>query len=119
MNLDTLVKVYYALIYPFSAYGLISWGNSYSSTTQPLFVLQKRAIRVITFYKFHEHSSPIFKHLNIVKLPDLVFLNIAVLCINFTIDAYHQFLILSLLKSIKGISIIQEVLRICSVIYLK
>ena len=33
---------------------------------------------MITFFKYHEHSSPIFKHLNIVKLPDLVILNIAV-----------------------------------------
>ena len=33
---------------------------------------------MITFSKYHEHSSPIFKHLNIVKLSDLVFLNIAV-----------------------------------------
>ena len=32
----------------------------------------------MTFSKFHEHSSPIFKRLNIVKLPDRVFLNIAV-----------------------------------------
>jgi len=78
VNSDILVKVYYALIYPFLTYGLISWGNNYSSTTQPLSILQKRAMRVMTFSKFYEHSSPIFKHLNIVKLPDLVFLNIAV-----------------------------------------
>ena len=78
VNSDILVKLYYALIYPFLTYGLISWGNTYSSTTQPLFILQKRAMRVMTFSKFHEHSSPIFKRLNIVKLPDLVFLNIAV-----------------------------------------
>lgn len=32
----------------------------------------------MTFSKFHEHSSPIFKRFNIVKLPDLVFLNAAV-----------------------------------------
>ena len=37
----------------------------------------------MTFSKFHEHSSPIFKHLNIVKLPDLVFLNIAVFMYKF------------------------------------
>ena len=78
VNLDILVKLYYALRYPFLIYGLISWGNTYSSTTQPLVILQKRAMRMITFSKYHEHSSPIFKHLNIVKLPDLVFLNIAV-----------------------------------------
>lgn len=78
VNLDILVKLYYALMYPFLTYGLISWGNTYSSTAQPLFILQKKAMRVITFSKFHEHSSPIFKHLDIVKLPDLVFLSIAV-----------------------------------------
>ena len=35
-------------------------------------------MRVMTFSKFHEHYSPIFKHLHIVKRSDLVFLNIAV-----------------------------------------
>ena len=78
VNSDILVKL--CLIYLFLTYDLIPWGNTYSSTTQPLFILQKRAMRVMTFSKFHEHSCPIFKHLNIVKLcmPDLVFLNIAV-----------------------------------------
>ena len=79
MNLEILVKLYYALVYPFLTYGLISCGITYkSSSNQPLFILQKRAMRVMTFSIFHEHSSPIFKHLNIVKLRDLVFLNIAV-----------------------------------------
>ena len=83
VNSDILVKLYYALIYPFLTYGLISWSNTSSSTTQPLFVSQKRAIRVLTFSKFREHSSPIFKCLDIVKLADLVFLNIAVFMYNF------------------------------------
>jgi len=38
---------------------------------------------MITFHYFHEHFSPIFKRLNIVKVPDLVFLNIAVLMYKF------------------------------------
>ena len=37
----------------------------------------------MTFSKFHEHSSPIFKRLNIVKLTDRVFLNIAVFMYKF------------------------------------
>ena len=42
-------------------------------------------MRGMTFSKFHEHSCPIFRHLNIVKLriPDLVFLNIAVFMYKF------------------------------------
>ena len=68
VNLDILVNLYYALVYPFLTYGLISWGNTYSSTIQPLFILQKRAIRIMTFSKFHEYSRPIFKRLNIVNV---------------------------------------------------
>ena len=49
VNSDILVKLYYVSMYPFLTYGLISWGNTYSSTTQPLFILQKKAIRVMTF----------------------------------------------------------------------
>ena len=76
-------------------------------------------MRVMTFSKFHEHSSPIFKHLNIVKLPDLVFLNIAVFMYKFHNRRLPSVLILSSLKSIKDITIIQEVLRICSILKLK
>ena len=83
MKLDILVKLYYALRYSFLTYGLTSWGTTYASTTTPLLILQKRAMRVMTFSKFHEHSSEIFKHLKIVKLPDLVFLNIAVFMYKF------------------------------------
>ena len=34
VNSDILVELYYALIYPFLTYGLISWINIYSSTTK-------------------------------------------------------------------------------------
>ena len=34
VNSDILVELYYALIYPFLTYGLISWINTYTSTTK-------------------------------------------------------------------------------------
>ena len=83
VNLDILVKLYYTLVYAFLTYGLISWRNTYPSTVQPQFNLQKRAIRIIKFHNFIERSSPIFKRLNIIKLSDLVFLNIAVFMYKF------------------------------------
>ena len=55
---------------------MISWAT-YSSATRPLFILQKRIMSVVTFSKFHVHSSPIFKQLNVVKLSDFAFLNVA------------------------------------------
>ena len=39
--------------------------------------LRKKAIRAITFSKYREHSAPIFKKLEILKLQDLVYLKTA------------------------------------------
>ena len=61
VNLDVLTNLYYALIYPFLIYGIVIWGNAYPTNIQPLFILQKRSIRIITFSKFDDHSSPLFK----------------------------------------------------------
>jgi hypothetical protein len=72
VNTDILVKLYYAIIYPFLLYALIIWGNTYPTTLKPLVVLQKKAIRIITFSPFDEHSSPIFKGLRLIKLSDLI-----------------------------------------------
>ena len=34
-------------------------------------ILQKKAIRAITFSDYHAHTSPIFKELNVLKIEDL------------------------------------------------
>ena len=53
-------------------YGLIAWGNTYNTTLQPIYILQKRAVRVITFLSFDHDSNPLFKLLGIIIFPDLV-----------------------------------------------
>ena len=55
------------------------------TTLQPITVLQKRAIRTITFSKFDEHTSPLFGDLNIFKFQDIVFLYVAQL-----MDQYYN-----------------------------
>ena len=47
----------------------MAWGNSKNSPR--LFRLQKKAIRVITNSKFNDHTEPLFKGLNLLKLPDI------------------------------------------------
>ena len=86
VGLDILLSLYYALIYPFLTYGIIIWGNTYKTTLQPIFILQKRAMRLITFSRFDEHSSPLFKSLEIIKFLDLVTFHLAILCINIIIN---------------------------------
>jgi len=70
-----LHQLYYSLIYPFLTCDLSTWGNTYNSTLKPLVILQKWAIHIMTFLKPDEHSEPLFKELEIVKLTDLVVLH--------------------------------------------
>ena len=39
--------------------------------------LQKRAIKIITFFNFYSHSTSLFKNLAILKFVDLIYLDIA------------------------------------------
>lgn len=75
-NIDILVRFFYALIYPFLIYALYAfltaWGNIYSISLGQLVVLQKKAVRIVTFSPLDEHSSPLFRHLQIIKLVDLI-----------------------------------------------
>ena len=50
----------------------LTWGNTYNTTLQPIYILQKKAVRVITFSSFDHHSNPLFKLLDIIIFPDLV-----------------------------------------------
>ena len=72
VNIAILTSLYYALIYPLLINRVLSWGSTYETTLKPLFVLQKRALRLITFSPYNTHTSPIFKDLSILKLPDIV-----------------------------------------------
>ena len=83
VNITILINLYYSLIYPFLTYGILSWGNAYTTTLQPLYILQKKAMRIITFSNFDQHSTPLFRLLNIIKSYDLVTLYISVFMFKF------------------------------------
>ena len=78
-----LLSLYYALVEPFLNYCIIAWGGTYRTTLQPLFILQKKALRIITFTSFNEHSSPLFKDLRVVELFDIIALQLAVFMYKF------------------------------------
>ena len=75
---EILVNVYYAIVYPFLLYGIIAWGNATINLIEPIHLLQKKAVRMITYndnyldlqYGF-THSSPLFHELNILKVYDI------------------------------------------------
>lgn len=78
LNFNILINLYYSFIYPFLIYGLITWGNTYETNINPVYILQKRAVRTITFSKFDEHSSHLFKLTKIIKFFDLIKFQISV-----------------------------------------
>ena len=95
IDLSILLKLYYALIYPFLIYGIIIWGNTYESTLKPIFILQKKALRTITFSQYDSPSSPLFKSLQVIKFYDLVTFHIATFMYKFHNQllptAFHSF----------------------------
>ena len=63
--------LYNALILPHFNYSLLLWGSSASSYLEQLFMLQKRAIRLISDAAFHDHTKPLFHYHKLLTLKDL------------------------------------------------
>ena len=97
IDLSILLKLYCASIYPFLIYmyGIIIWGNTYESTLKPIFILQKKALRIVTFSQYGSPSSPLFKSLQVIKFYDLVTFDIATFMYKFHNQllptAFHSF----------------------------
>ena len=81
-----LTQLYYTLIYPFLTYILTAWGNTYPSSLKPLVTLQKKVVRIITFSSYNDHSSPLFRKVDILKFCDLVYIHNAL----FMYDYYSR-----------------------------
>ena len=50
ISVAVLKQRYFSLIYPFFIYGAIISSNTYLTTFQPLIVLQKKIVRIITLF---------------------------------------------------------------------
>ena len=64
-----LKSLYYSLIHCHMIYGLPAWGRAQS--VNKIFILQKRTIRTICKQQYRNHTNPLFKKENILKLNDL------------------------------------------------
>ena len=65
------VNFYNALIYPYLAYSVVVWGSTNQVHLRPLEIQQKRIIRVIADAGFADHTTPLFKKFNVLKLADI------------------------------------------------
>ena len=107
VNIATLILLYYSLIYSFLNYCTITWGNTYLITLQLFTLLQKRAVRIITFSDFKAHITPLFYyHLKLLKLSGLIYLKNALFMYehnNVTLQSAFSHFFLSLSSSISTI----------------
>ena len=75
---QTLKSLYYSLVYPYILYCNLTWGNTYLCHLKPLFILQKRAIRVINNEYYLAHTNGLFYSNGILKLNDVSIFNLCV-----------------------------------------
>ena len=78
VNEQTLRMLYYSLVYPFILYGIPIWGNADVTIINPIYITQKKVVRIIkdknnfigdSYVK--EHSAPLFKDLELLTVFDV------------------------------------------------
>ena len=69
----SLITIYYSYIHSHLSYGILLWGNH--STANKLFILQKRAMRIICGAPPRSHCRSLFVYLGILTLPSVFVLS--------------------------------------------
>ena len=54
---QSLVSIYYALVYPYLTYGCVLWGNNYEAPLAQLVKLQNKVVRVIKNVPLRDHIT--------------------------------------------------------------
>ena len=69
---NTLLSLYYSLFDSHISYCPQIWAQTQNSNTNRILVLQKRALRIITFSDFNSPSSPLFLRFHLINFIDSV-----------------------------------------------
>ena len=67
-----LKDIYYAIFSSHLTYGSQIWGQGINTYIDKIFIIQKNALRIISFSEFNAHTDPLFKKLKILKIKDLI-----------------------------------------------
>ena len=91
---NVLTCLYYSLVYPFLIYAIPIWGVACENIINPLYILQKRAVRIIIHNNGYiglvgplAHSDPLFHEtglLNIYNIFEFQISKFVFSCLNFT-----------------------------------
>ena len=73
LSKTSIVSLYYSYVYPYLAYCIEAWGCVMQTHLHPLFLLQKKFIRLIAFSPYLAHTDPIFLNLQLLPLQKIFF----------------------------------------------
>ena len=68
LSMRTKLSLYYTLIYPYISYCNLIWSSTYATSLNRIWLLQKRAVRVITNSPYRSHSAPLFEKLKVLDI---------------------------------------------------
>ena len=68
---ETLRLLYYSLFYSYISYGISVWGLTHPTVLDPLYKLQKKVVRAITFNNKYTHTTPLFYDLRLLKIHEI------------------------------------------------
>ena len=68
---DSLINLYYALVYPYLIYCILIWGGTYPTHLNKILLKQKKVVRIITKSRYLAHTDPLFKKTGILKIAEL------------------------------------------------
>ena len=71
LPISALKAIYNSLIEPYIRYCNVVWGSNYSSNLECLYILQKKALRLVCQVDWKAHSSPLFTQLHKLNVFDL------------------------------------------------
>ena len=71
-----LRTLYFGLIHPYYQYCLPIFAATYNNHLEPLILLQKKAIRIISGARYLDHTEPLYAENKILKLRDLYKFNL-------------------------------------------
>ena len=66
-----LINMYYSLVYPYLIYCVLIWGDAADAHLNPLIIIQKKIIRIITQSDFMAHTPPLFFQTKILAFNDI------------------------------------------------
>ena len=83
---SALLTLYSSMILPYLNYGILAWGNTYQTLLDKLFLLQKKALRIVFNLHPREHTEALFFDHKILKIKDLYVFQLGQFMFNYNVN---------------------------------